>query len=148
MSEEQRKPAEQQKDPAEQQKNRKESLALALCKGQPVAAWAHENGVPERTAYFWAKDREVRAIVDSYRRELVDQAVGTMSGQVNWAVQGIRDLGSDASSESVRLSALKAVIANTVALSKFASLEQRVAELEERVNVRTGQSGRAACYAG
>jgi hypothetical protein len=138
----------QQANPEEQQKNRKESLALALSKGQSVAAWARENAVPERTAYHWAKDREVRAIIDSYRRQLVDQAVGTMSEQINWAVEGIRDLGKVASSESVRLSAFKALIANTVTVSKFAVLEQRVAELEERVNARTGQSSRADCAAG
>jgi hypothetical protein len=59
-----------------------------------------------------------------------------MSEQVNSAVEGISTLSKEASSESVRLAALKAIVANTVSLSKFAALEKRVTELEERVYER------------
>ena len=45
---------------------------------------------------------------------------------------GSSTLGENAASESVRLSALRAVMSDFIAVSNFAGLEGRVADLEEQ----------------
>jgi len=128
----------------EQRQNRKSQLARAIAIGQSTVEWARQNGVPERTAYRWARDPKVKASVNSHRRKAIDQSLGVMSGQLTSAAEAIGDLGRNAASESVRLAALKAVFANMVAVSKFAGLELRITELEEQFGARTGNTIRPA----
>ncbi len=61
-----------------------------------------------------------------------------MVKRATWAVDGIAELGESAASESVRLSALPAVMSDFIAVANFAGLEVRVAGLEEQFHVRTG----------
>jgi hypothetical protein len=123
---------------AESTTSQKLLLAFAIAEGTSVEKWASANGVPERTAYHWAAQREVRAEVESIRRRALDEGIGLLAGRITWAVDGIVKLGDHARSESVRLSALRAVMSDFVAVSNFAGLEARVAELEEQLHERTG----------
>jgi hypothetical protein len=43
-------------------------LAAAVAEGTAVAKWAATNEVPERTAYRWAAEPEVRSEIESIRR--------------------------------------------------------------------------------
>jgi hypothetical protein len=43
-------------------------LAAAVAEGTAVAKWASINEVPERTAYRWAAEAEVRSEIESIRR--------------------------------------------------------------------------------
>jgi hypothetical protein len=79
-------------------------LAVAIAEGTPVAEWASRTGVPERTAYHWAAQPEVRAEVEAIRRRALDEAIGRMAKRATWAVDGIIKLGENAASESVRRS--------------------------------------------
>jgi hypothetical protein len=115
-------------------------LAAAIAEGTAVAEWASRTGVPERTAYHWAAQPEVRAEVESIRRRALDEAIGRMARRATWAVDGIVKLGDNAASESVRLSALRAVMSDFIAVSNFAGLEVRVAALEEQSHERTGNA--------
>jgi hypothetical protein len=124
----------------EQRKNRKSNLARALAVGQSTAEWAVQNDVAERTAYRWAKEPKVRAAVEAHRRKFLNQAVGLLSGRLTRAAGAIADLGETAESESVRLSANKAVFSTMITGSKFAVLEQRMTEIEEILNARTGST--------
>jgi hypothetical protein len=129
----------------EERKGRKSKLVIALLEGnKSLDAWAKENGVSRRTAYRWAKDPKVRAVVNAHRRAAVDQSLAVMSGQVTWAAQAIGDLGKNAASDSVKLGALKAVFANLVAVSKFAGFEDRLTELEDQFHAGTGSAAGAA----
>jgi hypothetical protein len=107
-------------------------LAVAIAEGVSVGKWASSNEVPERTAYHWAALPEVRAEVESIRRRALDEAVGRLAKHATWAVDGIVDLGDNAASESVKLSAFRAVLSDFIAVSNFAGLESRVAKLEEQ----------------
>ena len=118
-------------------------LVVAIAEGTPVAEWATKNNVPRRTAYRWARQPKVRAKVEAYRRRVLDQAVGRMTSNVNWATDGIAELAQGAASESVKLSALRAVMSDMMAVSKFGGLEDRVTQIEEKVNARTGNTRRA-----
>ena len=56
------------------------------------------------------------------------------------ATDGIAKLGAGAESESVQLRAWRAILADQMAVSKFSDLEQRMVEIEERLNDRTGHT--------
>jgi hypothetical protein len=126
--------------------HQKSSLAIAVAKGTAVASWAKDNRVPRRTAFRWAKDRKVRAKIETCRRRALDRAIGHLSHKVNWAAHGITTLAATAASESVRLSAYRTVFSNMMAASEFAELKDRITELEELLDEReravgTGQAG-------
>ncbi len=115
-------------------------LAIAVADGIPVAEWALQNGVNERTAYRWAAEPEVRSEVESIRSRVLDEAIGRMSRRVAWAVDKIFALGENATSESVRLSALRAVISDFIAVSNFSGLETRLAKLEAQARARASNA--------
>jgi hypothetical protein len=117
---------------------KQDQLAIAIAHGESIAGWARQNEVHERTAYRWARDPDVRRQVEDIRRRSLDQALGSMAGRSMWAVNGLIQLGETAESESVRLRARRAVLHDQMAVSKFSSLESRMAELEEEVRVRNG----------
>ena len=102
-----------------------------------VEKWASTNDVPERTAYRWAAQPEVRSEIESIRRRDLDEAIGRLAKRAAWAVDGIVGLGENAASESVRLSAFRAVMSDLIAVSNFAGLEVRVTALEEQSSART-----------
>jgi hypothetical protein len=132
--------------PENSTKSQKTKLAASIAKGLSVAKWANDNQVPARTAYRWSVDPEVRARVERSRRRALDRAIGHMSHRVNWAAKGITTLAKTAVSEPVKLAAFKTIISNMMAVSEFAELKDRMAELEELLHEReragdTGQAG-------
>src|SRR4051794_4404979 len=64
----------------EVRRHQKINLALAIAGGESIAAWAKQNGVSERTAFYWAKDPKVRREVEACRRRVVNQATGRLTG--------------------------------------------------------------------
>ncbi len=86
---------------------RKPSSPLHLRRAVPSPPGRAHNDVPRRTAYRWAGEPAVRAAVESYRRRVIDRAVGRMASRATWAADMIAKLAKSAKSESVRLSALR-----------------------------------------
>jgi hypothetical protein len=127
-------------DPEKPCRDQRTQLAMAIAQGISVVAWARTNNVPRRTAFRWARDAKVRASVESCRRRALDRAIGHMAKHVNWAANGIVSLARDASSESVRLAALRAIFSNMMAISEFAGLEGRMAQIEEKLRDDTGST--------
>ena len=113
--------------------NQKSGLALAMAAGEPVAAWARENQVPVRTARTWSNSPEVRKLVRRIRRRVIDRAVGRLSKNATAAADEIVRLAKKAASEAVRLNAARAVLAELMAVSNYATLEGRLAEVERRI---------------
>ena len=64
-----------------------------------------------------------------------------MSKRARWAAELIVKLGESAASESVKLAALRAVLSDMMAVSKFGGLEDRMTDIEEQIRDRTGNSG-------
>jgi len=121
-------------------KGHKTQLALAIAQGTSIAAWARENHVPRRTACRWASEPKIRAAVESYRRRAIDRAIGRLARRVTWATDGIAKLAKGAESESVRLTALRAILSDMMAASEFAGLEQRITEIEEQLHEQTAST--------
>jgi hypothetical protein len=117
----------------ELEKGSKTQLALALARGVSAGKWARSNNVTEITAYRWAREPEVRKLVESFRRRMIDQAVGEMTKQTVWAARGIVALAKESESDTVRLRALRSIFSDMITASKYSGLEQRMCELEERV---------------
>jgi hypothetical protein len=114
-------------------RDRKAALALALAAGGTVKAWALAHDVPARTAYTWARSTEVRERVLRIRRRAIDRAIGRLSRQASVAAGRIVRLARGAESESVQLQAARAVLADLMAVSNYAALEGRLAEVERRI---------------
>jgi hypothetical protein len=119
-------------------------LAAALAAGKSCVKWASANGVSIRTAQRWAGEPEVRAEVEAYRRGNLDQAVSRMSRRAVWATDEIARLARQATSESVKLAALRSMLSDMMAVADFTGLEERIAKLEEQDRVRNEESTRTA----
>ncbi len=118
----------------------KTRLAFAVARGTSLTKWAAANHVSRTTAYRWADEPEVKACVSAIRRRALNRAVGQFSGRVAWAAHGIVDLAANASSEAVKLSALRAIYSEMIAASRFGELEDRMTEIEERFRENTGNA--------
>ena len=71
--------------------------------------------------------------IERIRRRAIDRAVGLMSRRARWAAEHIVKLGESAASESVKLAALRAVLSDMMAVSKFGGLEDRIStDIEEQ----------------
>ena len=122
----------------EVRENWKNRLALAIARGESISSWARQNEVPLRTAYRWSRDPQVRGEVQEWRRHVLDLAIGRMARLAKKAADGIVRLAEGAESEAVQLRAWRAILADQMTVSRFAELEQRMAEIEEQLHDRTG----------
>jgi hypothetical protein len=130
-----------QHDDRQVRQSKKAQLAIAIARGESITAWARQNEVPERSAFRWAKDPKVTRAVEACRRRYLTQAIGRMARRASKAADKIARLSERAESEAVQLKASRAILADQMAVAKFANLEQRIAELEEQVSDRNGQPG-------
>jgi hypothetical protein len=113
--------------------NQKSALALAIAAGTSVPAWARENRVAQRTAYTWSRSEEVLEQVQRIRRRAMDRAIGRLARNATRAADQITRLARTAKSEAVRLQASRAVLAELMAVSNYASIEDRLAEVEKKL---------------
>ncbi len=128
-------------EPQFDKNEKKLDLARAVARGQSIVVWARKNDVPVRTAYNWASEPEVRKSSEMWRRAALNQAIGRMARSATAAAGGIERLARGADSESVRLSAWRAILADQMSVAKFSTLEQRMTELEEQQEKRQQQFG-------
>jgi hypothetical protein len=124
--------------------HRKAQFALALAGGSTAIAWARENDVPESTIYKWANCDEVQEAVDRIRREVWQLTIARLSQNATGAADQIAKLAQEAKSESVRLSASRAVLADLMAATDYAALERRLAKIERRLRDEERASVRGA----
>ncbi len=117
-------------------KSAKTQLALALAQGECIIKWAEANGVARATAYRWADEPAVRREVAAYRRRKLEEAVSLMSKHAEWAAAGIIEIAKNAKSDSVRLSAYRAIRRGNLAPSKYTGMAKRVGEIEKRLGHR------------
>src|SRR5262249_30371751 len=114
----------------------KAELAQALAQGISAARWAKSRNVPRNTAYRWAREPAVRKDVEAIRRRTIDLAVGRMTKHTTRAAEGIVRLGDGADSESVRLRAYQAIFSGMISVSNYSVLEERMTEIERRLDER------------
>ncbi len=130
---------ERSQNPEESSPGKKASLAVAIAHGESVSTSARENGVSRRTAYRWVKDPKVERSIDTWRRRVLNQAIGRMASRATEAADGIATLAKTAESESVQLRAWRAILADQMAVAKFSRLEGRLLDIEERLAESLGE---------
>jgi hypothetical protein len=108
-------------------------LALALARGETVAAAARAAGLSERTVRRRLEDAEFRRLVESARGELWGAASGLLSALASKAAGVLGEL-MDSDSESIRLSAARAALEHGTALRGLIDLESKVSELERVID--------------
>ena len=113
----------------------KEQLALHLASGGGVADWAKANGIPDRTAYTWSRSPEVRGRIESIRCGVLAEAVKQLASHAGAAAAQIVNLAQNAQSETVRLQASRAVLADFISVSAYISLTTQVADIETELLV-------------
>jgi hypothetical protein len=128
----------------ERRKIRKSELALALARGISAGDWAQSNEVSKATAYRWAKDTRVRDAGETYRRQVIDQAVGVLTQKTIAAATKIASIAMDGESDSVQLRACRAIFSDMITTSKYSGLEERVSDMEKLVGLQHGGVSGAA----
>ena len=116
------------------EKGSKDQLAIAVGRGVSISAWARANEVPKATACRWANEPDVKKAVLSYRRRMLDRAVGQMTKHSGGAVETIRRISRAGDSDTVQLKAARALISDMISLSKYTGLEERLSEVEESLD--------------
>ena len=69
--------------------------------------------------------------------------MGMMVKRVPWVVPKLAVLAADAESESVRLQAIKTLVKDMMAVSKFSCLDERITQIEEKLDERDRVAGEA-----
>jgi transposase-like protein len=80
--------------PEEPEEATKTGLAQALAHGVTVASWARAHNVPRNTAYRWSNDPEVRRMVLTFRRRILDRAVGRMARRATKSAEVIVEVAN------------------------------------------------------
>ncbi len=115
----------------------KDQLALHLASGGVVADWARANGIPDRTVYTWSRSPEVRDRTESIRRAVLAGAVKQLGAHAAAAAGQIVKLAENARSETVRLQAARAVLAEFMSVSNYTSMAGQLADIERRLRERS-----------
>jgi hypothetical protein len=107
-----------------------DALALALAAGDSIADAAANAGVGERTVYRRLADPAFRQRIQTFRGEMVAQALGRMANGMTEAADVLRQLLASQTPPAVRLGAARSILELGVKLRESVELEQRVAALE------------------
>lgn len=109
-----------------------EVAALQLALGQPVARAARKAQIGERTLFAWLKKPAFKRKVCELRGRLVQESIGRLSKDMAAASDVLRKL-LKSKAEATRLKAATAIITLATKLRESEELEQRLADLEERL---------------
>jgi hypothetical protein len=117
---------------------KRQQVALCLAAGKTAKRAAADCGVGERTVGYWNRDPAFRALVEDTRAELFARAVATLAGRAAAAAGELGRLLND-QDPRVRLRAAVAILTVGNQLRQDGSLEQRVRDLEDRIDPPEGQ---------
>ena len=77
----------------------------------------------------------MRIEAQAIRRRMLDRVAGAMTKRGVFALNGITRLASEAESESVQLNALQTILTDAMRIARYADLETRMAEFEEKLRI-------------
>lgn len=115
-------------------KNGRQAAVLAIASGETLAAAARKANVAERTLYRWRNEDDFRREVNEARAEMFSRALGCMAEGIVSGALTLRQLCLKGKSESVRLSAARALIELGNRMRESVELEERMSELERRAS--------------
>ena len=97
--------------------NLQKSLALVSACGQSVRSWARRHDVDCEAAYEWSLQNEFRTRVELTRLRVADRMVGRLIRGARLAVNQLVRLCTRGTSEAIRLSASRALLAHWIPIS-------------------------------
>ena len=109
-------------------------LAVAIAEGTCHRQMGANNDVPERTAYRWATEPEVRAEVASIRRRALDRGRRPDGRSCHLGRRPDPRARRDRRLRVGPAVGAAGLMSDMMAVSKFAGLEDRMTELEEQVH--------------
>ncbi len=115
---------------------KQEKAAVALASGRTVHDAALATGAADRTVYQWLQSPDFRAAIGEMRDRLLSEAIGKLSEAASAAVVRLRALVDDETA-TIALRASVAVLDALVKVREFGELSERVAALQEQINVLT-----------
>jgi molybdenum-dependent DNA-binding transcriptional regulator ModE len=121
--------------------NQKGDLALltALAAGSSIKDAAKVAGISERTAHRRLEDLEFQERIAELRTQLLSKAVGRLTDATTEAADTMRSL-LQSKSDSVRLSAARAILELAPKLREAVELERRIAQLETEAKKNEDES--------
>ncbi|MDQ3821399.1 MAG: hypothetical protein M3362_27480 [Acidobacteriota bacterium] len=108
------------------------TLLTALASGASIKEAARLSGVGERTAHRRLEDSAFQERIRNLRSEYLSAAVGKLSETTIEAANTLREL-LNSQSDSVRLSAARAILEFAPKLRESVELEKRMAHIEAEV---------------
>jgi hypothetical protein len=115
-----------------------DALAASIASGLSRQAAAAAAGVSERHLYRRLRDAAFRARVDAARAELLEQAVGRLSGLGARAAETLSSLMSEKVPAAVRLGAAKATLEYMLRGTEVLRLARQVEEIRRLVEGGNG----------
>jgi hypothetical protein len=115
-------------------RNADEQLLMALACGVTVENAARQAGISPATAYRRLADPPFRRRLQTLRGDMVSRTAGTLTAAATEAVRTLLELLKSSASGSVRLGAARAVLEIGMKVREVAELEERLAELEQRMD--------------
>jgi hypothetical protein len=124
-------------------KHADELLALLVATGSTTEEAAGRAGVSSRTVRRRLEDPAFLADVARLRGQMTSQALGRLTDAMTAAADVLRDL-LDADRESVRLGAARSVLELGAKLREGTELEQRLREVEARLEELAHEPAKSA----
>ncbi len=115
-------------------------LLLALTCGATVETAAAQARISPSTAYRRLNEPEFQRRLQALRAEMVQRAAGMLTAAAMEAVKTLLSLQHTDQPGAVRLGAARTVLEMGMRLREVADLEQRLAELEQRLDAKDALS--------
>lgn len=116
-----------------------QALLLALACGASVESAARQCRLSERTVYRRLADPAFRRELANMRADMVQRSAGMLTAAAMESVKTLITLQAGTSPPNTRLGAAKAVLEIGAKLRESADLEERVADLEQRLQDKGGK---------
>jgi hypothetical protein len=111
--------------------NEKESLALSIACGRTVRSWAKQRDVDFTEAYELSIQNEFRRLVETARLRVADRMVGRLTRGADVAIAQLVRLCTKSASDSIRLSASRAILTHWLKVSQHFYVKVKIKALEE-----------------
>lgn len=105
-------------------------LALSVASGETLRGAAKRLGIPIGTAKRWAASERFKTRVEELRADMISATVGQLASRAAGAVETLGKLMDTSESESIQLSAARAILDRLGPVIEFADLAKRLERLE------------------
>lgn len=107
------------------------AFAMDLAAGMGITEAGAARGIPRSTAFYWAKQPDVRAEVDAVRAEVRRQVVQRLVTECSAALDALHEVLTTGRCEVAKVSAARTVLEQTRHHIEIHELAERIGRLED-----------------